>query len=179
MTVYRLIVLRHAKSDWGLPALNDHSRPLSARGVTDAPKVGAALLARGWAPQVVVASDARRTRDTWEFMSAAFTSPIGAYFEAALYLGGGRRLVRAAKGIPDDVVCAMLLGHNPDCEEAVSYLCGAVEHLGTTNAVLLETDAKSWDDAVGRPGGWELVDILRPKSLGGAPAGGYPRGHGR
>lgn len=179
MTVYRLIVLRHAKSASDLPALNDHSRPLSARGVTDAPLVGAALLARGWEPQVVVASDARRTRDTWGFMSPAFPRPIAAYYEAALYLGGGRRLVRAAKGIPDDVGCAILLGHNPDCEEAVSFLSGAVEHLGTANAVLLETDANGWDEAVAQPGGWELVDILRPKSLGGASAGGYRRDHGR
>ena len=35
-----LILIRHAKSDWGDAGLDDHDRPLNARGIEDAPRVG-------------------------------------------------------------------------------------------------------------------------------------------
>ena len=43
-----LILVRHAKSDWGDPSLPDHDRPLNTRGRSDAP-VMAARLARSLA----------------------------------------------------------------------------------------------------------------------------------
>ena len=65
----RLIIMRHAKSSWTSGALSDHERPLNARGIRDAPRVGAALVKRGWLPQLVLSSDSERTRETFAGMS--------------------------------------------------------------------------------------------------------------
>ena len=35
-----LLVLRHAKSSWSDPALDDHERPLNKRGRRDGPRMG-------------------------------------------------------------------------------------------------------------------------------------------
>ena len=43
----RLILMRHAKSDWSHPGRSDHDRPLNRRGVKAAPAMGAWLIARG------------------------------------------------------------------------------------------------------------------------------------
>ena len=43
----RLLILRHAKSSWGNASLPDWERPLSERGITDAPRVGELLRERG------------------------------------------------------------------------------------------------------------------------------------
>ncbi|MFK0293496.1 SixA phosphatase family protein [Streptomyces sp. NPDC090442] len=60
----RLIVLRHAKSAWpeGVP---DHERPLAGRGRRDAPAAGRWLWQQHCAPDVVLCSTSRRTRETW------------------------------------------------------------------------------------------------------------------
>jgi phosphohistidine phosphatase len=58
----RLILLRHAKSDW--PDVPDRDRPLAKRGRRDAPKIGRWLREHGYLPDTVICSDARRTRQT-------------------------------------------------------------------------------------------------------------------
>ena len=60
----RLILLRHAKSDW--PDVPDRDRPLAKRGRRDAPKIGRWLREHGYLPDIVICSDARRTRQTWD-----------------------------------------------------------------------------------------------------------------
>ena len=35
----RLVLMRHAKSDWGDNSLSDHDRPLNRRGMEDAPSM--------------------------------------------------------------------------------------------------------------------------------------------
>ena len=42
-----LLVLRHAKSSWKHPELDDHDRPLNKRGKRDAPRMGELLQAEG------------------------------------------------------------------------------------------------------------------------------------
>jgi phosphohistidine phosphatase SixA len=39
-----VLILRHAKSSWKHPDLNDHDRPLNKRGKRDAPRMGELLL---------------------------------------------------------------------------------------------------------------------------------------
>ena len=60
----RLILTRHAKSDWGNPALDDKDRSLNARGKADAPKIGAWIRSMGYEPQEVLCSSATRTQET-------------------------------------------------------------------------------------------------------------------
>jgi phosphohistidine phosphatase len=60
----RLILLRHAKSDW--PDVPDRDRPLAKRGRRDAPRIGRWLHDHGYLPDVVICSPARRTEQTWE-----------------------------------------------------------------------------------------------------------------
>src|SRR5205807_6758594 len=68
--VHTLMVLRHAKAA-GEPGVNDHERPLAGRGRRNATAVGQWLLTQGLAPDRVLCSSSRRTRETWERVSAA------------------------------------------------------------------------------------------------------------
>ena len=61
-----LLVLRHAKSSRSDPALDDHERPLNARGRRDAPRTGKLVREYGLIPDVVINSDAVRARLTAE-----------------------------------------------------------------------------------------------------------------
>jgi phosphohistidine phosphatase len=60
----RLLIMRHAKSDWGTPGEPDFDRPLAKRGQRDAPRMGEWLRAQGLVPDLVLASPARRAQET-------------------------------------------------------------------------------------------------------------------
>ena len=62
----RLVVMRHAKSDWSSGASTDHARPLNQRGRREAPITAARLATLGWAPDRVSSSDSQRTREALE-----------------------------------------------------------------------------------------------------------------
>ena len=59
-----LLVLRHAKSRWSDPELDDHERPLNARGRRDGPRMGQLVREHGLIPDIVISSDAVRARLT-------------------------------------------------------------------------------------------------------------------
>ena len=61
-----LLVMRHAKSDWGAPLGDDHERPLADRGVKAARRMGCFLTDSGSVPQLVISSTAVRARTTAE-----------------------------------------------------------------------------------------------------------------
>ncbi|MEX1365979.1 MAG: histidine phosphatase family protein [Nannocystaceae bacterium] len=164
LTSRRLIVLRHAKSDQYSDAPTDHDRPLNARGIRNAPLIGARLAELGWVPQVVVSSDALRTRQTWEHMHDALGGTPQVSFARALYLAGPTEVREALRGLPDEVGTAMVIGHNPGWEDVVFGLSGVRVRMTTANAALLEVQAAGWAEAVGR-GDWRLDAVLRPKEL--------------
>ena len=58
----RLLVLRHAKSDWNEADLPDHERPLNGRGKREAPRVGKSLRQSDRVPDLIISSTARRAR---------------------------------------------------------------------------------------------------------------------
>ncbi len=164
MKTRRLIVMRHAKSSWKSDAPTDHERPLNKRGRRDAPRIGAALEAVGWRPELVISSDSERTRETWSRMEEALGGAPEVRFTRALYHAGLDEVCDALRAV-DEAATVMLLGHNPGWEEVVDGLAGEATTMTTANAALLEIDAASWHEAVGRPGDWRLVDVLRPKEL--------------
>jgi len=158
----RLILLRHAKSAWATDAPSDHARPLNPRGQRDAPRVAEHLLSVGWTPDVVFASDAQRTLQTWAAMAGAFPE-VPATFSRALYQAGVGDIHRVVSELTADVGTALLLGHNPGWEDAVGWLTGDTARMTTCNAALMTCDALSWADAI--QGQWRLVQLVRPKDL--------------
>lgn len=156
----RLVLLRHAKSDWS-GGYGDHARPLNERGRRSAPDVGEQIAALGWRPDVVVSSDATRTTETWQLMADAFPG-VEPTFSRRLYLPSVSTITQVIGGLPEEAATAMLIGHNPGFSEAASWLCGRDVDLKTAHAALLETDRPTWADAARDREGWRLVDVVQP-----------------
>ena len=163
-TALRLIVLRHAKSDQYSDAPTDHDRPLNDRGNRSAPLIGAKLAELGWVPQVVVSSDARRTRETWERMKDALGGAPRVELTRSLYLAGPSEVRAALRELGPEVGTAMVIGHNPGWEDVVYGLCGVRVRMTTCNAALLEVKEESWAEALERRD-WHFDQVLRPKEL--------------
>ena len=159
----RLIIMRHAKSSWSSGAPTDHQRPLNKRGRRTAPLVAARLRTLGWIPDLVIASDSERTRETWQRMQAEFPHSIAEQFNRDFYHGGFREIAGACSMLAEDVSTVLVLGHNPGWEGAVAKLGGQWVRMTTANAALLQSDATDWAEAMAAD--WVLVDVLRPKEL--------------
>ncbi len=163
----RLIVMRHAKSSWSEPGLEDHQRPLNKRGKRDAPRIAARLLELGWSAEQVVSSDSQRTRQTWALMAPVWAkaAPQNITFTRALYLAGPFEIDKVVRQLPQSVHSVLLLGHNPGWESSIGWLSGQHQPMTTANAALLSIDRPTWASALDDAGQWTLHQVVRPKEL--------------
>ena len=161
----RLIVMRHAKSSWGENGQSDHARPLSKRGRRDAPAVARRLVEFDWAPNLVLSSDAVRTRETYALMSPELTEVDRVEYLSAFYNDGYPALLAMLREVPDVFGTVLALGHNPGWEEAVYWLSGESIEMTTANCALLECDTDGWDATIEHREKWRLCDVIRPRAL--------------
>ncbi|HRG10817.1 MAG TPA: histidine phosphatase family protein, partial [Cyclobacteriaceae bacterium] len=56
-----LYLIRHAKSSWDNPKLEDFDRPLNKRGQKDAPRMAKRLKEKRITPDIMLSSPAERT----------------------------------------------------------------------------------------------------------------------
>ncbi|TMJ05731.1 MAG: histidine phosphatase family protein [Alphaproteobacteria bacterium] len=121
----RLILLRHAKSDWSAPGARDLERPLSARGRAAAPRMGAYMARHALVPDLIVASPAVRVAETLEHVLPAFKEPPQIRQEERVYESGADTLLAVIKATPKAVHSLLLVGHNPGMAELASLLIAA------------------------------------------------------
>jgi phosphohistidine phosphatase len=119
----QLLLLRHAKSSWDDPALDDFDRPLAPRGRKAAPKIGLELARRGWLPDLALVSPAARTRETWEMLAVGPQKPA-AIFPEPLYEASAQTLLGEVGQVSDSVRVLLLIGHNPGLEDFARRLAG-------------------------------------------------------
>jgi phosphohistidine phosphatase len=124
-TTRRLILLRHAKSDW--PDVPDRDRPLAKRGRRDAPRIGRWLHEHGYQPDVVVVSAAARTRQTWDLVAPELGGSPAVHFEPRAYAASALTLLYLAQELPARYRTALLIGHNPGLSELATSLAGPPE----------------------------------------------------
>ncbi len=108
-----IFVLRHAKSSWDDPSIDDHERPLAPRGRRAAALIAAYIRKNEVAPELVLCSTAQRARQTLESIRHALGKGASVRFESALYLVSAGELIDRVKRINDAISSVMLIGHNP------------------------------------------------------------------
>jgi phosphohistidine phosphatase len=146
----RLILMRHAKSDWDDPMASDHQRVLNARGRQNASALGVWLAQQGYRPDLALVSDASRTGETWLRVSQAWAEPPEVRFQAAFYNAGPDLLLRAIRAAT--VPCLLVLAHNPGIGMLAEHLSAtAPAHsrfadYPTGSTLVLDFDAPSWAD---------------------------------
>jgi phosphohistidine phosphatase len=158
-----LLILRHAKSSWDDSTLDDHERPLNARGERDAPRMGQFLRAEGLCPDIIVSSDAVRARRTAEIIARITGGQL--LLDSRLYHASAFEIIDVLRDvIRQDVATVMVVGHNPGLEELIAQLTGARDALPTAALAHIPLSIERWSDLDSSTRG-TLRDMWRPKEL--------------
>lgn len=107
----RLILIRHGKSSWGDPLQDDHDRVLNARGRAAATAIGNWLADKGYVPDVMLVSDAKRTVETAELVCAALPRHPDVQFMPRLYHASPETVLEAVTHQTARTIA--VIGHNP------------------------------------------------------------------
>jgi phosphohistidine phosphatase len=157
-----LLLLRHAKSDWGDSSLSDFDRLLAPRGERDAPRIGKALRKRA-TPDFIVSSPAARARATIQAVKRAAEFDTEINYDETIYGATSPELLKLIRHLPAASNCALMVGHNPGFEDLVGRLTRTHERMPTAALACVEFDLDQWADVEDRKG--RLVWLLTPKQL--------------
>jgi phosphohistidine phosphatase len=167
-----VLLLRHAKSSWDEPFLEDFRRPLAPRGRKAAARMGRFMDKKGLTPDRVLCSGAVRATETWELVSEGLSRSPPTEIRNDLYHASPGALLRLIRSLPDEEYSVLLIGHNPTFESLAHHLAGsgdpaALRDLAskypTAALAILDFRIQRWRELEAGEG--DLRDFVRPKAL--------------
>ena len=140
--------MRHAKSSWDNPDLDDFQRPLIPKGIKRTTLVSEALKNNGYIPQQIVSSPADRALSTAKLVAKDLELPKGVIIsELKLYFQGEEDYFNAVFASPNELNTLMIVGHNPMITSFCNYfLTEKIENLPTSGVIGLEFETDKWED---------------------------------
>lgn len=110
----RLTLLRHAKSSWDEPDLDDHERQLNKRGTKAAARIGRYICENDLLPDLILSSDAIRARATLALVLSALAPPApDTRILPELYLAAPTTILGTVQAQADGARHILVIGHNP------------------------------------------------------------------
>jgi phosphohistidine phosphatase len=168
-----ILLLRHAKSAWGQPGLDDHERPLNRRGERAAEAMAEHIVHNAPRPDLILCSTAVRTRQTLAPLVHRLATPAPPIaLEKGLYLASEGELLVRLRAVPEEARTVLLIGHNEGIGELAAALAGEGdpaaldvlhEKFPTGALATLRLDDAPWRDLA--PGTAELTAFVRPRDL--------------
>jgi phosphohistidine phosphatase len=157
----RLIVLRHAKSDWDADFGTDHERPLARRGIAAARTMGVTLANMDQIPELVYSSSAVRARTTVDLAAEAGGWDTTIELSDDLYGTSADGALAVATRAAPEVDRLMLVGHQPTWGMLVYQLTGGRVQVKTATAVGIDLSIGSWREVTNAHG--EIAYVLQPR----------------
>lgn len=158
----QLLLVRHGKSDWGNLDLKDFDRPLNKRGKENAPEMAERLVNKGFKPDLLVSSPAKRAKSTAKYFAEAYGFEQIQY-ETSIYEANTTGLLKVVNDLADSADKVLMFGHNPGFTDFANELCNAdIYNIPTAGMVLITFPFESWQ-LVSRGTG-DLVFFDYPKN---------------
>ena len=117
-----LSAMRHAKSSWDFPDLDDHDRPLNKRGVNSAKLICEFFIKKKLKFDLVYCSSSKRTIQTLNILSEkiSFKKIIK---KKALYHASEDEIIHILKQTVDNYKTLLLINHEPSISELINRIC--------------------------------------------------------
>jgi phosphohistidine phosphatase len=141
-----LYLVRHAKSSWKYPNLDDFERPLNKRGRKNAPFMGQLLKKLKVTPDLIISSPANRAATTARIIAAKINFALeNIRYSETIYEFSEGALIQVVKHIDNDVMKAMVVGHNPGLNGLANYLGDqSISNIPTAGIYCLDLNIASW-----------------------------------
>lgn len=168
----RLMIFRHAKAEKSAPGMRDRDRPLAARGLKDAPRMGAFMAHHKLVPRHALVSPSRRTRETWDGLAGALPKGIPVFYEDRLYDATPETIIAAIKETPAEIDTVIVVGHNPGLHETACLLIASGdvearerlnEGLPTSGLAVIDFAGDDWEKL--HPHSGRLERFVTPRQL--------------
>ena len=168
-----LSLLRHAKSSWTDPQIEDFTRPLAQRGIAGAAVMAAYFAESGLHPDLILCSTSARTKATLDLVIDSFGKPRPqVLYEDALYLASATEILERLRTVPGRVRHVMVIGHNPGLQALALDLVGIggreeitalATKLPTLGLATVTFEARAWADI--RTASGRLAAFVAPRTL--------------
>jgi phosphohistidine phosphatase len=144
--VKKLFLVRHAKSSWSFPELDDFERPLNKRGKRDAPFMGKLLKEKKIKPDLLLSSPAVRAYITARTIAGEIKYPVKKLqTNELLYHGSIKELIVSIKKTDKKNNSLMVFGHNPGLTEFSNYLTDKyLDNIPTCGIVEIDLRIDDW-----------------------------------
>ena len=143
----KIILVRHAKSAWNNPLLQDHDRPLAERGVADTPKMAKRLKKREIKPDLILSSTAKRAAETAKITAEILDYPSkNIHWEKGLFHATPHQLLKLIRMQSDSANTILIFGHNPGFNDLITYLGGDLDNLPTSGQFGFKLKSDHWSD---------------------------------
>jgi phosphohistidine phosphatase len=156
----QLVLVRHGHAEPERDGLADVDRALDDRGRKEAIQSGQDVISADYAPDLLLASYARRTRDTAALLNQAFgLRDEQVRLEPVLYLASSSTLLQVLQQCPDEARTVVLVGHNPGLSELARRFDAQRTQieLKTGGICCLDLGEDSWSDLVPHAAPWVLL----------------------
>ncbi len=145
-----LYIVRHAKSSWDHPGLDDHERPILDKGQKRTKLVGDYLLENEQNVDLLISSHAVRARQTASIIADILNYPEeNIRISSQIYHSDIDSLFDLLYELPDEVSSVMLFGHNPTFTSFANYFKQKkIDWLPTSAIVCIEFDTEKWENII-------------------------------
>ncbi len=143
-----LYLVRHGKSSWKYPTLDDFERPLNKRGRKNAPLMGSILKKLEVKPDLIISSPANRASMTARIISDQMNYPLERIrYDESIYAASENELLHIIAEIDDQVTKAMLIGHNPGLTSLANLVGDSpISNIPTSGVCCIELSVSSWKE---------------------------------
>jgi len=143
-----LVIIRHAKSSWANPLQSDYERPLNDRGEQDAPAMGTRLKEIGIIPDLIIASTAKRAKQTAKKIAVAMGYDVeNIKWEEKLYHCIPSVFEEVIYEADDTIKTIFIVAHNPGITGFVNQLSPdfSIDNMPTCGVVGAHVTADEWN----------------------------------
>jgi phosphohistidine phosphatase len=143
----RLTLVRHAHAKVEAPPVTDFERPLSRRGKSEAKETAELLLEQDLAPDLIVASPAKRTLQTAAIVAQELkVAERHVRDDESLYLASPDTLLNVIRATGPRIGHLMIVGHNPGISVLAAILApeAALGEFATGAACTMEFEVSGW-----------------------------------
>jgi phosphohistidine phosphatase len=142
----RLYLVRHAKSSWSSPGMDDLDRPLLEKGLKRTRLMIDYLKKHNTNLDLILCSHAVRAFETAKLFAWALEVPEEALrIERGIYAADADRITDQFFDLPDKVDSLMIVGHNPGITDFANlFLSSKIDMMATSGIVGIEFATEDW-----------------------------------